>query len=228
MVGATEARAPASQTRLDATTAFTMDNGRADVASYKGRRSIHLQPPPGHELTDESVLAILTGTDFKDGTIEVEVAGKPRPNAGPGARGFIGIAFRVQPKPATSTGHVGKFPEEPAEYFYLRPTNARSNEQLTRNHSAQYVSEPDYPWQRLRQENPGEYESYVDLVPGEWTKMRIEVEGTKARLYVNDARQPCLVINDLKRGDVRGAIALWAHAGTDAFFANLKVTPASR
>jgi len=107
--------------------------------------------------------------------------------------------------------------------FYLRPSNGRAPEQLTRNHSAQYVSDPDFTWQRLRTETPGKYESYVDLEPGVWTKIRIEVTGTKARLYVNGASQPCLIVNDLKRGESRGQIALWAHETTEAYFANLKV-----
>jgi hypothetical protein len=54
------------------------------------------------------------------------------------------------------------------------------------------------------------YESYVDLEPGAWTKLRIEVSGTKARMFVNGAAQPCLIVNDLKNGDGRGKIALRA------------------
>ncbi|MGC2198219.1 MAG: hypothetical protein WA628_26345, partial [Terriglobales bacterium] len=82
------------------------------------------------------------------------------------------------------------------------------------------------PWNRLREESPGVYESYVDLEPGSWTKLRIEVSGTKARLYVNGATQPCLVVNDLKLGDGRGKIALWTRVSTDAYFSNLKVETA--
>jgi hypothetical protein len=69
------------------------------------------------------------------------------------------------------------------------------------------------------------YESYVDLEPGAWTTMRIEVSGTTARLYVNGAPQPCLIVNDLKHGDRAGRIALWAHVQTDAYFGPITVTP---
>jgi hypothetical protein len=72
-----------------------------------------------------------------------------------------------------------------------------------------YQSSPEYPWHRLRDEHPGVYESYADMEAGAWTTMRIEVEETKARLYVNGATQPCLVVNDLKNGDRAGRIALW-------------------
>jgi hypothetical protein len=63
-----------------------------------------------------------------------------------------------------------------------------------------------------------------DLVPGEWTKIKVEVSGTKARLYVNDAPQPVLVVNDLKHGNVKGAVALWIGLGTEAYFANLRLS----
>jgi hypothetical protein len=156
-------------------------------------------------------IAILSGSDFKDGTIEVDLAGAPKAGAVEAARGFIGIAFRVQERGS-------RF-----ECFYLRPTNGRSDDQLRRNRSTQYISHPDYPRQRLRQENPGVYESYVDLEPGAWTKVKIVVTGTKAQLSVNGADQPCLIVNDLKPGESSGKIALWIGVGTDGYFTNLQV-----
>ena len=53
--------------------------------------------------------------------------------------------------------------------------------------------------------------------------MKVVVSGTKAQLYVNGASQPCLIVNDLKHGDTRGQIALWAHSSTDGYFSNLSV-----
>ncbi len=155
-------------------------------------------------------MAVLTDTHFKNGTIEVDVAGFPGTTADAGNRGFVGIGFRVK------DGQKG-------EYVYLRPTNGRADDQLRRNHAVQYMSLPDYPWNRLRKENPGVYESYADLEPGVWTHMKIEVNGTKARLYINGAPQPCLIVNDLKLGDSEGQIALWAVDGTEAYFSNLQV-----
>jgi len=80
------------------------------------------------------------------------------------------------------------------------------------------MSHPDFPWYRLREESPGGYESYVDLVPGAWTPIRIVVEGVRASLYVNHASQPCLIVNDLKLRNSRGHIALWIGSGTEAYF----------
>ena len=103
-----------------------------------------------------------------------ELAGEPAPGAGQGARGFVGIAFRLQKE------------KEAYDAFYLRPTNGRADDQERRNHATQYIAHPDWPWFRLRKETPSRYESYVDLVPGEWTKIRIEVTGDRARLYVHE------------------------------------------
>ena len=158
-------------------------------------------------------LAVVKGTEFTNGTIDVELAGRPNSNAGDNARGFIGIAF-----------HVEKSDPIAYDCFYLRPTNGRAEDQLRRNHSCQYISHPEFPFKLLRRESPGVYESYVDLAPAEWTQVKIVVDGEKAQLYVNGADQPCLIVNDLKRAGKTGAIALWQEQSTDAYFRNLVVT----
>src|ERR1017187_9605491 len=188
-------------------------NVRAESADYRGKHSIHLTEVPGAGQGES--LAIAGGPELQDGTIEADLAGSPAPGAVQAARGFIGIAFRVQPEAA-------KF-----ELFYLRPTNGRAEDQLRRNHSTQYVSFPDWPWQRTRQETPGLYESYADLESGAWTPIKIVIAGGKARLYVHGAEQPCLIVNDLKLPPAKGAIGLWAGPGTDGYFANLRQTATS-
>lgn len=158
-------------------------------------------------------LAVIEGLEFGNGVIEAEIAGAPQPGVFEGARGFVGIAFRVQDDMRTY------------DAFYLRPTNGRADDQVRRNHSVQYISHPAWTWSRLRTEEPERYESYVDLLPGEWTKVRIEVEGVQARLYVHDQPQPTLIVNDLKSGpNAKGAVALWIDVGTVAHFRNLSVT----
>jgi len=202
---------------LDSTTKLALTNARVLWVDYRGRRALKLAPLVGHERdVDQALVATLTETDFANGTIEIDVSGARRAGYSKaedvsGFKGIVGISFRVH--------------GDSAERFYIRPENARLDNQLFRNRSTQYESDPDYSWQRLRRESPGEYESYVDVEPGAWTRLRIEVDGTKARLYVNGARQPCLVVNDLKLGESRGKIALWARISTEAYFSNLRVEP---
>jgi len=182
------------------------------AVTYKGKDAIRMTGLKKTRYTHE--LAILQNSSFTNGTIEVELSGDRLPDSDTSNRGFAGIAFRVE-----GADSLRKF-----ECFYLRPANGRAEDQLRRNHSTQYTSEPEYTWQRLRKENPGVYESYADLVPGEWTKVKIVVKDRYARLYVNDAAEPCLIVNDLKKGVSTGAIALWIGVGTEAYFRNLRIT----
>jgi hypothetical protein len=196
---------------LDSLERLETINTKADIVSYRGRKALHLAPPQTVDPERESMVALVSGVDFKEGTIEADVAGVPITAMDETARGFVGIIFRVQQHGAR------------AENIYVRPTNGRAEDQLRRNHSVQYESIPEFPWHRLREEAPGVYESYVDLEAGAWTRMKIEVAGRKARLYVNGAEQPCLIVNDLKLGDSRGQVGLWAFIATNAYFSNLKV-----
>lgn len=99
---------------------------------------------------------------------------------------------------------------------------------MRRNHTVQYVAYPDYPFPRLRKVEPEKYETYVDIGLGEWITMRIEVNGATARLFINKAPHPALVVTDMKLGDrQRGGVGLWIEAGTVGYFSNLKITPSS-
>jgi hypothetical protein len=205
----------AAQTfELDSTKGLQPHDVTVEAVSYHGRKAVRVMPAAAADAelvapkNDEGGgIVVLSGTSFHNGTIEVDVAGKPRAGAASDARGFVGLAFRVAADPS-------KY-----ECVYVRPTNGRADDQVRRNHSTQYISMPEYEWSSLRKEAPGRYESYVDLVPGEWTKIKIEVSGLKVRLDVNDSPQPVLVVNHLKHGDSEGAVALWIGVGTEAYVA---------
>ena len=185
-------------------------NVEIEEVIYGGRRAVRVTEHPGE--SPGPAIAILPSTDFAEGTIEIDVAGRPRAGADSALRGFVGIAFHVAPGAAAFRA------------FYLRPTNGRATDQLRRNHATQYIAMPDFPWHRLRREEPGVYESYVDLAAGAWTKLRIEVSQGRAMLFVHGAAQPSLIVNDLKTGVPRGQIALWIGLGTEAYFGDAIVT----
>ena len=215
IVGNASRQAESPQTRLfrlDSMHGLETVNTKADIVPYRGRKALHLATTPNQKIDEGSMLALVNGLEFKDGIIEVEVVGIPITAIDPSGRGFAGVVFRTHEHGAS------------AENIYLRPTNGRADDQLRRNHAVQYESIPDFPWDRLRREQPGVYESYTDLEVGAWTKMKIEAAGRSARLYVNGATQPCLIVNDLKLGETRGQVGLWAHIATNAYFSNLKIT----
>ena len=184
---------------------------RVTVSEEALRRVKSMTP---EEQAAFQTLAVVEGLEFGSGVIEAEIAGAPAPDAGEGARGFVGIAFRLLADMKTY------------DTFYLRPTNGRADDQERRNHAVQYASSPDWPWFRLRKETPSKYEAYVDLVPGAWTRIKIEVRGDRARLYVHGQEQPTLIVNDVKTGaQAKGAVALSPGPGTIAHFRNLSIQP---
>jgi len=190
-------------------------NAKGSIIEYNGESSLRVSSSSeGPAAEDLETLVVIPEIKFSNGIIEVEVSGEPAPGASPLARGFVGIAFRVN-----------KGDKYEYECFYIRPLNGRAENQIQRNHSAQYISHPEHPWHRLRKEFPEMYESYVDLEPGKWTKLKIDVVGTIAKFFVNDSQQPNLIVKDLKHGESEGAIALWLHSSTIAHFRNLVIQP---
>jgi len=162
---------------------------------------------------DEPTFAKLTEMNFHDGTVEVNVLSKFLPNAPDWARGFIGIAFRIN-------DDNSKF-----ECIYIRPDNGRVNDQIRRNHSTQYFSYPDHKFSDFRKTDPEKYESYADMDMNEWIKMKIVVKGDHAQLFINDSKQPCLIVNDLKYGaNMSGSIGLWVGNWTEGYFSDLKIS----
>ncbi len=161
---------------------------------------------------DEPTFVKIKESNFKNGTIEVKVLSRFLKTAKKYDRGFIGLAFRINEDNS-------KF-----ECIYIRPDNGRAEDQVRRNHSIQYFSYPDYKFDRLRKEAPEKYESYADMGMNEWITMRIEVEGQKAELYINNAKQPSLIVTDLKHGaNLSGAVALFIEVGTEGYFRDLKI-----
>lgn len=178
-----------------------------------GRSVVKVAKDSAVKEVDEPTFVRLKDITFKDGTIEVKVLSKLLPNAPELARGFIGVAFRINESNS-------KF-----ECIYIRPTNGRAEDQVRRNHSIQYFSFPDYKFPRLRKEASEKYESYADMTLGQWINIKIVVKGTQANLYLNYNPQPALVVNDLKHGaDFAGGIGLFVDVGTEGYFTDLKIS----
>lgn len=178
-----------------------------------GKNTLRVIKDSTIQAVDEPTFVRLKNAEFKNGTIEVKVLSRLLKNAPEFARGFIGVAFRIN---ENNTQY---------ESIYIRPTNGRANDQIRRNHSIQYYAYPDFKFDRLRKEAPEKYESYADMELNRWIKLRIEVNGSKALLFIDDGKQPSLVINDLKHGaNVSGSIGLWVEVGTEGYFSDLKIT----
>ena len=193
-------------------TNFRPVNTFMNTGTIEGKDTIRVTKDPKVTEVDEATFARLIDSDFKNGIIEVKVLSRLLENAPDFARGFIGVAFRIDESNS-------KF-----ECIYIRPTNGRAEDQLRRNHSTQYFSYPDFKFDRLRKESPEKYESYADMGLNEWITVKIEVKGKKAKLYLNGQEHPVLIVSDLKHGaGVSGGIGLWVEIGTEGHFSDLKV-----
>jgi hypothetical protein len=125
--------------------------------------------------------ASLKDFEMTDGVIDVDMAGS-------GARGFYNIYFRIQ-------GDGNR------EQVYLRPhkTGLDDAQQYTPTLNGAAV------WQIYN--GPG-FTRAVDIPRGVWFHVRLEITGAQAKLYVNDMREPSLVMNDLKSGIRKGGVGL--------------------
>jgi hypothetical protein len=192
------------------TTGLIAPKVKTEAVNYLGRPCVRITT----EGEDHEGIVMLPGTDFQDGVIEADIALKSTMPPGVRFPGFVGIAFRVKP----GASHY--------ELFYLRPGNSEAPDQLMRNHADQYSSEPDFGWYQLRREWPSVYESHAELAMETWTKVRIEVAGRAAKIFLNGSAKPNLVVDGLKGEDLHGGVALWGYTDEEAYFSNVRITPA--
>jgi hypothetical protein len=161
---------------------------------------------------DEATFVRIKDLDFQNGVIEVKVLSRLLKSASPSDRGFIGVAYHIN-------ADNSKF-----DCIYIRPTNGRADDQVRRNHSIQYFSFPDFKFNRLRKEKPEMFESYADMGLNEWIKIKIVVKGTQSKLFLNDNKQPSLIVNESLGNNSTGALGLFVDVGTEGYFRDLKVT----
>src|SRR5215510_2033670 len=152
----------------------------------------------------------LDGVEFTVGTIECDILGKSQPRAS----NFLGLAFHG-------------VDDATFDCVYFRPFNFRAENPENASHAVQYISHPQWPWQKLRAEKTGQYEKPITPPPDgdAWFHAKIVVAGKKVSVFVNDNAKPCLEVEKLNdRTD--GRIGIWGgDGGTGTHFANLKITP---
>lgn len=172
------------------------------VTDVNGKRALRLSEGPGNGVV------WLDGYDFANGVIEVDILGRSQPIQG----SFVGIAFRV-------------VDGETHDAVYFRPFNFRAADSTRHSHAVQYVSDPAWPWEKLRAEHPGKYENAVvpELDGDAWFHARIVVERPKVTVFVNGRTEPCLVIDELS-DRTHGSLGVWVGNGSGGAFANLRVT----
>jgi hypothetical protein len=186
---------------------WSVINADCDTAIENGKRVVRVKPKGLANTPSDIGLALVEGLEFTEGTLEIDLKGK-----GKDERIFLGLAFSAVD---------GKT----FEAVYFRPFNFMNDEPY-RLRAVQYVAWPVHTWEQLRKDKPGVYESAVKPIPDPsgWFHARIEVTKQKVKVWVDDAKEPCLVVDRLTRGE-KGKVGLWVDS-REGEFRNLKIVPA--
>ena len=202
---------------------FELHNVTGSIISFQGKKVLKIErdlnaiPFDSNNVertVDEAHYAkLLNIDDFENGTIEVMMYSQlqnPAPYSG--IAGFIGLFFRVQEKDAAF------------DAIYVRPKVGRSSNQRFRNHAVQYISYPHYKFDTLRKIAPFRYEGLAPIALNEWIKMRIEVNGETAEMFINDAKYSTFIVDKLLGTNKNGGLGVYVDIGTIGYFRDLKVT----
>jgi hypothetical protein len=203
---------------------FELHNVTGSVFEFQGKKVLKierdLQAFPFDEknlektVDDRHYARLLDLGDFENGTIEVKMYSQlQNPAPYPGIAGFIGVYFRI------------KDDDSAWESIYVRPKVGRANNQMFRNHAVQYFSYPNYKFQTLRDKFPaGSYEGSAPVSLNEWIKMRIEVNGETAEMFINDMKYSSFIVDKMLGNNKKGFVGLYVDIGTIGYFKDLKVT----
>ena len=172
------------------------------VVDSAGRKFVRLDEGPSMGL-------VWTPVEFTDGEIELDVRGRDVLQ-----KSVLGVAFRIESDTAFDA-------------VYLRPFNFRAADSTRHAHAIQYISQPAYPWERLRSERSGQFEKPVlpEPDPNAWVHLKVVVRGSDVTAFVNGSASPALHVQALS-GRTRGGVGLWVGDPSPGDFTNLVVRPA--
>lgn len=172
------------------------------VTKIQDRNGVRLSPASGNGV------AWVDGTDFRSGTIEVDIRGREDMQ-----QNYVGVAFHRKN-------------DDTYEAVYLRPFNFRAQDPIRKQHAVQYIALPEFDWPHLRREFPEEFENPVDasIVSTGWVRLRVVVEGSTVQVYVGPLKEVTIGVRKLGQLD-GGQVGLWVGNVSGGDFANLVVTP---
>lgn len=184
-------------------TAATMKPVNREVSRLAERGGVHVSAKAGPGVV------WIEGTDFAEGTIEVDVRGKDVLQ-----QSFVGIAFH-------------RHDDQTYESVYVRPFNFQATDPARHNHALQYMQVPEFDWPVLREKFPEEFERPVvaSLKPTDWVPLKVIVRTGRVQVFAGAVTAPTLDVRKLGQLD-RGMVGLWVGNNSDGDFANLRITPA--
>lgn len=203
---------------------FETRNVKASVVELKGEQVLRVErdlealPFDVERLgdtVDEPHYLRLKDVAYTDVIFEVKMLARVlQPSPFAGSQGFIGVYFRAAED------------DSAFDSIYLRPNAGRSDSQRVRNHTVQYFAYPDHKFDKLRETDPGLYETWADVGMDEWITLRVHVKGDTARAFINDAKYPSFIVEDLLGTSKSGGIGLYVDIGTEGYFKDFKIISA--
>jgi hypothetical protein len=169
-----------------------------DEKSYSG---IRLSKAEGEGV------AWIKGVEFSNGVIEFDVRGENVMQ-----HSFVGLAFHG-------------VNDSTFDAVYFRPFQFETDDAARKTRMTQYISLPDFTWRKLREKNPGVYESAIEKppLPDAWFHVRMVIQDSKVTTYVNNLKEPSLTVT--KVTPVKsGMVGLYVADTSGGDFANLKIT----
>ena len=189
---------------------FIAINTLAEEKIFEGEKVLRVVKNQRLNDFDIDSIVKLKNFDFHNGKIEIEMLSKLLPDAPDFARGFIGIAFRIAEDNSAF------------ESFYIRPTNAMTDDLVRKSHGCQYFSFPKYTFAYFREKNISDYEAPMNFGLNTWVKLTAKIFDDAAEFFLND--NLTLTVKDLKGGkNLRGSVGFFLDTGTEAFYKNLKI-----
>ena len=186
----------------------TLPDGTGWSGSTQSASLVEKDGTPAIEFDEQDWnLVWMDGFEFTDGTIEFDAKGKSEPPQG----SFIGVMFRT-------------VDEATYDAVYFRPFNFRASNETSKSHAVQYVSSPEWSWERLRAEKTGQYEKAIEPAPdGDmWFHAKIVLKERQVSVFVNDSQEPALQVTELSDRS-GGSVGIWCFGY--GVISNLQITP---
>lgn len=179
---------------------YTVVNRDIKQVQEDGKTVIRFSEAP------DAGVAWVTGRQFAEGTIEFDARGRDVLQ-----KSFIGIAFHGRDN-------------RTYEAIYFRPFNFQAADPIRHIHAVQYVCEPKFSWNVLRETKNGMFEKQIvpaNVQPGDWFHARVVVKERRIKVFVNGADTPCLDVPTLNPESQKGMIGFWVGNESNGDFANL-------
>jgi hypothetical protein len=165
------------------------------IGNYQGKSAFFLKR--NFENYKSASLAYLKDLNFKNGTIELDIASPA------GKNGFVGVAFHVK-----DSNHY--------ETLYFRPGSSGTI------YAIQYMpkKKAEFDWWDYEADK---YQSTAILPLTDWFHVKVIVQGNSLKVYLNNQASPVMIRSDLDPELLSGSVGFWLGNCSSGAYKNLQI-----